>query len=233
VSWHCQTLAGNVEKELRQGRRVVTIGGDHSMAAASVSGAAAAFGPDATIGLIWIDAHADINTMQSSVSKALHGMPMAALLGLDDGLCSLGAPRAVLKPQNIVYAGLRDIDAGEYEVAESVGLSLPLMADIRRDGVSTWLQDAVTHLSGRCDHMVLSIDLDAFSLDVAPSVGTPVPGGFMPDEILPVLSGIVRAYAIDMIDIVEFNPKLSGAAVTAKLIEDILVSLLPGKAIQK
>ena len=233
VAWHCQTLAHNVSKELNQGNRVITIGGDHSMAAGSITGAAAAYGPDATLGLIWVDAHPDINTLQSSTSKALHGMPVAALLGLDDAAPALGIEGGVLRAENIVYAGLRSIDPSEYDIAKDLGIQLPAMDDLRQHGVSTWLQDAVTHLSGRCDHMILSIDLDGFSQDVAPAVGTPVEGGFLPEEILPVLAGIVRTHAIDLIEIVEFNPTLPGADKTFELIVQILGDLLPGKPVQK
>lgn len=230
VAWHCRALAGNVEKELRQGRRVVTIGGDHTMAAGSISGAAAAFGPDTTIGVIWVDAHADINTTGSSVTKALHGMPVAALLGLDPALADLTVRPAVVRPENIIYAGLRDIDPGERDVAAPLGMTLPPLTEIRQQGgVSAWLQDAVTHLAARCDNLVLSIDLDAFSTDLAPAVGTPVPGGFMPDEILPVLAGIVRTHGIQLIDLVEFNPRQPGAEKTAALMTEILRAVLPGR----
>lgn len=226
VSWHCQTLAGNVTTSLRQGRRVITIGGDHSMAAGTIAGAAQAFGDDVDIGLVWVDAHADINTTARSISKALHGMPVAAVLGLDDALYSLGPVRQIIKPQNIVYAGLRDLDDAEYEIARNLGISIPMIDDLRQVGIDKWLQDAVTHLSGRCQHIVLSIDLDGFSTDYAPAVGTPVAGGFTPDEILPVLSGIVRAHGVDVIEIVEFNPTLDGAERTFDLIVKILSSLL-------
>lgn len=233
VAWHCQTLAQNVAMELNQGNRVITIGGDHSMAAGSVSGASAAYGPDATLGLIWIDAHPDIHTIRSSCTKALHGLPMAALLGLEDTAKTLGIKGGVLRPENIVYAGLRSIDSGEYDIAKDLGIRLPVMNDLRQQGISAWLQDAVTHLSVRCDHMILSLDLDGFSPAVAPAVGTPVEGGFLPGEILPVLAGIVRAHAIDMIEISEFNPTLPGADKTFDLILQILEALIPGKPVQK
>ncbi len=233
VAWHCQTLAQNVAGELRQGNRVVTIGGDHSMAAGSISGAAAAYGPDATLGVIWVDAHPDINTPESSCSKALHGVPVAGLMGLDGAAEAFGIEGGVLAPENIVYAGLRSIDPAEYDIARDIGIRLPAMEDLRAQGVSVWLQEAVTHLAARCDHIILSLDLDGLSTDIAPAVGTPVEGGFMLDEILPVLSGIVRTHAIDLIEIVEFNPTLPGAEKTFETILQILETLLPCNPVQK
>lgn len=233
VAWHCQSLSRNVAAELRNGNRVVTIGGDHSMAAGSIAGMAEAFGPDVKIGVIWIDAHADLNTFESSLSKALHGMPVAALLGIDKSLAPLGPAKAVVMPENVIYAGLRDVDAAEYDIAAAHGMRLMSMDDLRAQGIAQALQDSVMQLAGRCDHLVLSIDLDAFSLDDAPSVGTPVPGGFKPEEIVPVLAGIVRTHAIEMVEIVEFNPQLPGAEKTYDFLTQMLCELLPARISQK
>lgn len=229
VLWHCQALAENVATELRAGNRVVTIGGDHSMAAGSIAGVQMALGPEARIGVIWVDAHPDLHTFESSVSKALHGMPMATLLGLDNtlGVPNLHAP--VIRPENMLYIGLRDIDAGEMENAAKIGVKLLPMDELRQRNIANVVQDAVTKLAVTCDHIVLSIDLDGFSTDYAPAVGTPVPGGFTPDEILPLLAGIVRAYSVPLIDIVEFNPTLPGAEQTYAFIIEILEALLPAE----
>lgn len=227
VSWHLRALAENVAAELSRGHRAVTLGGDHSMAAGSIAGAQYALGPDARLGLIWIDAHPDLHTYPSSVSKALHGMPMATLLGLDQTL-AMGEPFGVtLKPENIIYAGLRDIDEGEIENAGKIGLKLCNITNLRQRGVATALQEAAMDLSARCDHIILSIDVDAFDPEYAPATGTQVPGGFLPDEILPVLAGIIRSYSVPLIDIVEFNPTLPGAEKTFDFITDMLKKLLP------
>ncbi|HEY8189434.1 MAG TPA: arginase family protein, partial [Micavibrio sp.] len=179
VSWHCQTLARNVAAELARGNQVITIGGDHSMGAGSISGMREAFGPDAEIGVIWVDAHPDLNTLKTSPSNALHGMPVAVMLGLEKSLPGMGG--AALKPENLLYAGLRSIDEGEYANAAQLGINLLTMDELRRQGIAKTLRNAVAGMAARCDHLILSIDLDAFSTDVAPAVGSPVPGGFMPD----------------------------------------------------
>ncbi len=225
---HLKTLAENVAAELRRGFTVVAIGGDHSQAAGSLAGVQAAFGPGARLGLLWIDAHPDIHTFQSSSSKALHGMPLGTLTGLDRTL-ALGKDFAVrLEPENIVFAGLRDIDEGEKENARSLGIGLLTLDDLRANGGAKILEQAAARLAETCDHIVLSIDLDVFSADFAPAVGSPVKGGFTPDEILPVLSKIVRTHAVPLIDIVEFNPTLPGAEKTFDLLVKIMGDLFSG-----
>ncbi|MGZ9097419.1 MAG: arginase [Micavibrio sp.] len=228
VAWHCHALAENVAAELRLGNRVVTIGGDHSMAAGSVSGVQMAMDSDAVLGMIWVDAHPDLHTFESSSTKSLHGMAMATLLGLDGTLAVPEMISPVLRPENVIYMGLRDIDRGEWDNAAKLGMNLITMEDLRSQGVAAVLQDAVTRLGAACDHIVLSVDLDGFSSAVAPATGTPVEGGFIPEEILPVLAGIVRAFSVPLIELVEFNPTLPGAAKTYDFMVDVLGALLPG-----
>jgi arginase len=230
VSWHLRALAENVAAELGRGHRAVTLGGDHSLAAGSIAGAKAALGKDARLGLIWIDAHPDLHTFQSSASKALHGMPLATLTGLDQTLAVSQEQGAILKGEDIVYIGLRDIDEGERENARSLGLTLHTLEHLRGHGVAKVLQEAAIELSGRCDHILLSIDVDGFDPAIAPATGTRVADGLMPEEILPVLAGIVRSHSVPLIDLVEFNPTLPGAEQTFDLMVRILAELLPGKA---
>ena len=226
VLWHLRIFADNVAGALRRGEQVVTIGGDHTMSAGSLAGMQAAFGPDARLGLIWIDAHPDIHTFKSSMSKALHGMPLATVTSLDDTLALWKEFAIRLSAENIVFAGLRDTDEGEIENANILGITLPTMDGLRANGIAQTLQTAVKKLSETCDYIALSIDLDAFSDNAAPAVGSPVPGGFTPDEILPVLAEIVKNYPVPLIDIVEFNPTLPGAEKTFGLILRILDELL-------
>lgn len=227
VLWHCHAIAENIAAELRAGNRVVAIGGDHSMAAGSISGVRLAMGPESRIGVIWVDAHPDLHTFASSISKALHGMPMGTLLGLDNTLAVPSACSPVIRAENLLYIGLRDIDEGERLNAAAQGVKLLSLDDLRQEDMGNIIQDAVTNLSMTCDHIVLSLDLDAFDPAYTPAVGTPVPGGFAPDEILPVLAGVVRGYSVPLIDIVEFNPTLPGAEKTYNFIVDMLAEILP------
>ena len=226
VLWHLRTLAHNVANELRLGNRVITLGGDHTSGAGSLAGAQAAFGADARLGLIWIDAHPDIHTFQSSVSKALHGMPMGTVTGLDDTLALGGEFAIKLKPENVVFAGLRDIDEGEIQNAQSLGINLLTMDNLRAGGIDKTLQEAVAQLASQCDQIILSVDLDAFSNDFTSAVGSPVAGGFAPDEILPILSEIVQKYPVQIIEIVEFNPTLPGVEETFNSLIQVLNVLL-------
>ena len=227
VLWHCQATAENVAAELRSGNRVIAIGGDHSMAAGSVSGVQMALGKETRIGVIWVDAHPDLHTFDSSTSKALHGMPLANLLGLDDTLSVPEVCSPVILPENLLYFGLRDIDEGEKENAAKHGVKLFTMEELRRQDMAHVIQDAVKNLSLTCDHIVLSLDLDGFDPVYAPATGTPVPGGFTPEEIWPLLAGIVRGYSVPLIDVVEFNPTLPGAEKTFAFIIDMLAAILP------
>lgn len=225
--WHVTRLAQNVSAELRNGRRVITIGGDHTLSAGSLAGVQAAFGREAKIGLIWIDAHPDIHTMQSSSSKALHGMPLGTVTGLDQTLAVGGEFAIKLMPDNMIFAGLRDIDENERLNAEKLGITLQHIDQLRAKGIAQSLEEAAERLSKTCDHIMLSIDMDAFSADIAPAVGSPVPGGFLLEEILPSLSKIVKMYPVPLIDIVEFNPTLPGAKETFDLLIKILKELKP------
>lgn len=225
VLWHVRRMAQDVVTELQKGRQIITIGGDHTLSAGSLAGIQAAFGPDAHIGLIWIDAHPDIHTLQSSVSKALHGMPLGTVTGLDETLAIGGEFAIRLKPENMIFAGLRDIDENEMQNAQSLGITLLPIDELRAKGFAQNLEEAAAQLSKTCDHIVLSIDMDAFSTDIAPAVGSPVPGGFVLEEILPSLSKIVKAYSVPLIDIVEFNPTMPGAEETFDLMITILKEL--------
>lgn len=230
VNWHLRALAENVAAELNRGHRAVTLGGDHSMAAGSIVGAQAALGKDARLGLIWVDAHPDLHTYQTSVSKALHGMPLGTLTGLDRTLAIGEEFNVTLKPEDIVYIGIRDIDEAEKDNARSLGMNLHTLGELRERGVASVLQEAAIELAGRCDHIILSIDIDGFDPEYAPATGTQVPDGLHPEEVLSVLAGIVRTHSVPLIDIVEFNPTLPGAEKTFDLIVRILGELLPRSA---
>ena len=228
VSWHLRSLAAQVETVTRGGGLAVTIGGDHSLAAGSVAGLRRALGPDARIGLLWIDAHTDINTEGTTISHALHGMPMATLLGIEQMMQIDDVSYPAIRPEDVFYFGLRDIDPGEYDNARDLGLQLMDIESLRAYGVAKAIREAGKALAA-CDAVVLSIDLDGFSTDQAPSVGTPVPGGFTFDEVVPMLADIVRLHPVALIDIVEFNPALDGADKTFRFMIDLVTGLFSNK----
>lgn len=226
VSWHNQKLSNNVATAITSGKRAVTIGGDHSMAAGSVAGLQTAVGKDKTLGLVWVDAHTDLHSYASSTSKALHGMPVGTLLGLDNTLAIPGCSYPIIKPENLVYAGLRDVDPGEIINAQQLRLPIPSMQELRQKGMGESLEASFNRLKNNCDHIVLSIDLDGFAEALAPAVGTMVPGGFIYDEIMPALIKLVQTASVPLIEVVELNPTLPGADKTYQLLVAILEDLL-------
>ena len=226
---HCRKVADMVEAAVKDGAFPVTLGGDHSMAAGTVAGFARAKGAAGRVGLIWIDAHPDINTPESSKSHAYHGMPIAALLGMGDkDFAHIGGPQAVLEPENIVFIGLRDIDPPEESLIRQMGIKTYIMKDIPEGAgyVTGVMKKAVAALKKRVDYLVVSIDLDAFDPRYAPSVGTPVTDGFNKQEVLDALRYLALARPPDMVEVVEYNPNLGGATQTYEVLRDVLNTIL-------
>lgn len=226
VRWHIQTLADRVKNEISQGNRVLTIGGDHTMSAGSHAAGSLALGPEAKIGLICVDAHPDIQTYQSSISKALHGMHMATLTGLDQTLRIKNCTYPVFKPEAILFAGLRSIDPEEIDNVKPLGMTLMPLEELRRLGVQKTLRAEISRLKEICTHILLTIDLDGFSDSLAPSVGSPVPGGFLSEEIVPLLREVIDSHPVPLIEIVEFNPTLPGAEETYAFMQQLCRELL-------
>jgi len=228
VMWHCRHLAGEVEAVLEQNMMPVTLGGDHAMAAGSIAGLARAKNAHGKIGVIWIDAHADLNTPETSNSQAMHGMPVAALLGMgDEDFAGIGGgTQPVLKPEHIVYLGIRDVEPAEEEYMRELGIRGYNVEEVREQSLEKIMQDAVTKLSQETDCLVLSIDLDGFDPSEAPSTGTPVSGGFTGGEMFPVLRKITEAGNFDLIEIAEYNPALEGREKTLSLIRGLLDATL-------
>ena len=224
----CRHISDEVEKAVREGAVPVTIGGDHSMAAGSVAGFARATNGHGRIGLIWIDAHADINTKRTSPSQALHGMPVAALLKLrmvDPEFSKIGGAKRVLEPDHLVYAGLRSLDQMEkVRVRKHQISAFSMDMNSAIDG-ETFMQ-AVDRVASEKDYLILSFDIDVMDPSVAPSVGSPEEGGFMREQILSLLKGVVSKHELDMIEITEFNPGMPGAEKTYEIVRDVADTLL-------
>jgi len=220
---NCREVSDLVEAAVKDGAMPVTIGGDHSIAAGSIAGFARAKKAHGRVGVIWIDAHADINTPETSPSLAQHGMPVAALMGLGDGdFARIGGDKAVLTPQNIMYAGLRSTDPGEDTRIAQLGIKNFTVGNFREDSFMRGVDD----LASRTDYLIYSIDLDAFDPEIAPSVNSSVKDGFT-RELLSVLEKSAKKHRPDMIEIVEFNPYKTGAERTYGLLRDVIKTLLP------
>lgn len=208
-----QSLSKSVSSVYESGRRPLVVGGDHSISISSISTAASYLrtqhGQDAELGVIWIDTHADINTPQSSPSGNIHGMPLAVLLGLGDPrLTSLCVDRPALKPINLVYIGLRDVDSGEKALLNELNIRAYTMHDIDEQGIAKITRDAFSYLKGKTDGIVVSFDLDVCDPLIAPGVGTPVHGGLTEREAHYIMEEVALVQNLLSIEFVELNPEI-------------------------
>ncbi|MFZ2360720.1 MAG: arginase [Anaerolineae bacterium] len=200
----------------------VFMGGDHSIAIGTVSGAACS-GP---LGLIWIDAHGDFNTPETSPSGNIHGMPVAALIGRGHpDLVDLGYAGPKLRPQEIAMIGIRDLDAPEREALAGAGIHVYTMRDIDELGMATVARRALSHLN-HLPRIHVSLDMDSIDPDVAPGVGTPVPGGLTYREAHLLMEILAESSKTASIDVVEINPILDDGNRTAELAVELVASLL-------
>ncbi|MGH8507495.1 MAG: arginase, partial [Gammaproteobacteria bacterium] len=206
---------------LQNGRRVAVIGGDHSCAIASWSAAASALrGP---LGLVWIDAHMDSHTPATSPSGALHGMPLAILLGFGPPeLTDLLYPGAKLRPENVCLVGVRSYEPEEAELLHCLGVRVITMDEVRARGLMRSLGEAFAIVSCGTAVVGLSIDLDAIDPEDAPGVGTPARNGL---RGLALVEGLRRlAPQPVLVEIAEFNPLHDRKNKTARLVIDLLAA---------
>lgn len=202
------------------------IGGDHSISAGTIGGVSAS-GP---IGVLWIDAHADANTPETSPSGNIHGMPLAALLGSGDpALVDLGRPGPKITADRVAMIGLRDVDSGERDFLRDAGIAVFTMSDVDASGIADVARQALTHLGG-VDRLHVSLDLDVVDPLEAPGVGTPVPGGLTYREAHLLMELLSRDGRVHSADVVEVNPILDERNRTAEMAVELVASLL-GKSI--
>jgi arginase len=207
----------------------LVIGGDHSLGAGSVA-AAAAWARDTRalpIGLLWVDAHGDMNTPATSTTGNVHGMPLAALLGHDPAqLASIGgfSPKAL--PAKTVLIGVRNLDEREKVAVRESHVHVFTMKDIDRQGVASVVEQAVQLAGTGTAGIHVSVDLDACDPGIAPGVGTPVRGGFDYREAHMVMEIIADSGLLTSLDLVEINPTLDVRNITAQLAAELAASAL-------
>ena len=202
------------------------IGGDHSIAAGTVGGVT----HDSPAGLLWIDAHGDFNTPQSSPTGNIHGMPLAALMGLGaHELVQVGRSGAKLNPPDVVLFGVRDLDDEEKILLKKSGITIYTMRDLDERGITVVLREALDRLH-HLPRLHVSLDMDCLDPWDAPGVGTPVPGGFTYREAHLIMELLSDSGKVGSIDIVEINPILDQENQTANIAAELLASLL-GKSI--
>jgi arginase len=228
----CTRLKDQTTQALEEGAIPIALGGDHSIAMGSVSAVALHHRKqEQAIGLLWVDAHTDINTPESSPSGNLHGMPVAHLLGLGlPSLKGLSGPRAAVDAQHVAILGVRSVDAGEREMVKRTGVRVYTMSEIDERGFPTCLHEAIARVSSGTAGFHLSFDLDAVDPRYAPGTGTPVPGGLTYREAHFACEVAAESGHLLAMDMVELNPTLDEHNRTGKLAVELILSAL-GKTI--
>jgi arginase len=221
-------IAGAVATSLQSGHFPLVIGGDHSLALGSIRGAT----KHKKLGVIWVDAHADFNTAETTPSGNIHGMPLAAL-------CGIGDPRLVrlweesvpvIDPHRVAVIGARDLDEGEKQNLRGTGVLVLGLEQIDRMGMFAAMQQALAQVSQEVDGLYLSFDVDSLDPHHAPGVGTPVTGGLTYREAHLACEMVAETGKLIGMDLVEVNPILDYQNQTAALAVELAVSAL-GKRI--
>ena len=224
----CDRLYQLVRASIEEGAMPLVLGGDHSLAAGSVAASAAhARSAGKTIGLLWIDAHGDMNTPASTPSGNVHGMPLAALLGPEPAeLSSIGGFSPTVLPQHTALVGVRNLDEREKDLVRNSGVHVFTMKDIDRLGVAAVATEALKAVSIGTAGVHVSFDLDVCDPSIAPGVGTPVRGGLNYREAHLLMELIAESGALTAMDLVEVNPTLDIRNTTAELGIELALSAL-------
>jgi arginase len=218
-----QRIAGLVSHAARAGFVPVVLGGDHSVALGTLAGLRDVHGPG---GAIWIDAHGDLNSPETSPSGNVHGMVLAAALGLaGDRFLDEGWGLPALEPGRVALVGVRSLDDGERELLRDQDVKVFTMSDLDRLGVERSVREALAHVAGP-GFVHVSLDMDAIDPDVAPGVGTPVRGGLSYREAHLTMELVAESGLASSLDVVEVNPVLDRENETGKLAVELIASAL-------
>jgi len=195
------------------GRFPLIVGGDHSVSIASISSAVKHLkkekGEDARLGVLWVDAHPDLNTTETSPSGNVHGMSVAALLGKGDKLLvSIGGSNNRLLPQDIAFIGLRELDAGEVDLIENLNLKAFSSQSVHSTGITGPLKSVLDYFEQNVDAFVLSFDIDSCDPTIAPGVATPKQGGLTFDQASTIMEVVGKSEKLMSLEVVELNPAL-------------------------
>jgi arginase len=217
----CERVAELVSRASRDGHVPLVLGGDHSVALGTVGGLASVRGPG---GVLWVDAHGDLNRPETSPSGNVHGMVLAALLGLaGPGFESEAWPLPAA--ERVALVGIRSLDAGERELLRDLDAVVFTISDVDRMGVEPAIRRSLEHV-GDGGFVHLSLDMDVIDPEVAPGVGTPVRGGFSYREAHLALELVAESGLLGSLDVVEVNPIFDRENATGKLAVDLIASAL-------
>ncbi|GAA0500505.1 arginase [Salinibacillus aidingensis] len=216
-----------VDETAARGHFPLVLGGDHSIAIGTLAGIAK---HAENLGVIWYDAHGDLNTGETSPSGNIHGMPLAVSLGIgNEKLTQIGKYAPKIRPENIVIVGARSLDEGEKKLIKDKGIKVYTMHEVDRLGMTQVMNDTIEYLKERTDQVHLSLDLDGLDPQDAPGVGTPVVGGLSFRESHLAMEMLSEANIITSAEFVEVNPILDEKNKTASVAVDLMGSLFGEK----
>ena len=243
----CQRVSDAVSENLTQGFFPIVLSGDHSSALGTISGIKAA-NPNKTLGVIWIDAHADMHSPYTSPSGNIHGMPLAAAMGIDNLDCKINEPGDIttahwnnlknigslgpkLKPSHLIYFGVRDYEEAEHKAIEKNNIRLVKVEELRYRGLDICVKEAIGKLLD-CDLIYISFDVDSMDCDyISYGTGTPVPNGFFPNEVMQIIEILLATNKVCCIEFTEINPLLDNKgnkmAETAFQVLDYISAKIP------
>lgn len=218
-------LAEDTSKAVKKNEPFCVLAGDHSSAIGTWSGVSHALKDKGTLGLIWVDAHMDSHTPDTSLTQNIHGMPVSHLLGggLPE-LCHILNKQPKLKPEYLCLIGIRSFESGEAKLLQDLNIKVFMMTEVEKQGIDAILQQALLHVRS-ATHIGMTIDLDAFDPIDAPGVGCREAGGIRASEFLQAVRGFYKTPGFTGLEITEFNPLLDEKAKTAFLIRDIIQSV--------
>jgi len=238
----CERLSSAVKDSLIHHHFPIVLSGDHSSGLGTISGIKSAY-PNKRLGVVWIDAHADLHSPYTSPSGNIHGMPLAAAISNDNLECQINTPSddtikywelmkeiggeaPKIEPQDMVFFGVRDTEEPEDKQIEKLGIKNYPVHEVRYRGLNTCLNEAIEKLS-HCDHIYISFDVDSLDCDmVSFGTGTPVSKGFTPNEATSLISGLLDSKKVKVLEFVEVNPLLDFKGnVMAETAFDILSSV--------
>ncbi|HEY2419874.1 MAG TPA: arginase [Neobacillus sp.] len=221
------TLADKVDEAIQSGSFPLVLGGDHSIAIGTLAGVSKHY---KNLGVIWYDAHGDLNTAETSPTGNIHGMPLAASIGLGHrSLTEIGGYSPKVKPENIVIVGARSLDEGEKALIKEKGIKVYTMHEIDRMGMTKVMEETISYLKDKTDGVHLSLDLDGLDPVDCPGVGTPVIGGISFRESNLAMEMLEEAKIITSAEFVEVNPILDDKNKTASVAVALMASLFGDK----
>jgi arginase len=223
-------LAARVAAVRRNGLLPLVIGGDHACAVGTWSGVRAALPPGEALGLIWVDAHMDSHVPATSPSGALHGMPLACLLG--EGLPSLtglAGPAPKLLPRHVCLIGVRSFERGEHALLQRLGVRVFYMEEVRARGFPVVWDEAVAHVSAGTTGYGVTIDLDAIDPRDAPGVGTPERAGIAAEALISTVQHVHDDPRLLAVEIAEYNPHADHDRLTLRLLRRLICAAAAGR----